>query len=164
MYQLDEISNKVKRCKEYLGQSKIPNPEIDNMMTCYLLVYICGEYEKLIKNSIAERASRAGDSDLARYLGSKAFNPVRSLVLSDISGNILENLGQDYVNSFTVKIGGLDEKAVTDYGTIVNNRNLTAHGQDIKITFNDLVESCDDSNRIVNALVEILSPPQSAPI
>jgi hypothetical protein len=121
-------------------------------------VHICGEYEKLIKSSIVERATSVGDDDLAKYLSTKAFRPIRSLFLSELTDNILKNFGQSYVDSFELKKKTLGDKAITSYSNIVTNRHRTAHGQPINYTFKDLVASTEDSNHVVNALLEVLAP------
>lgn len=156
MYQLDDISNLIKRCDAYLASSG-KSPEIENILTCYLLVHICGEYEKLIKAFIVSRASKAGDSDLANYLSTDAFRPIRSLLLSELKDNILKNFGERYVESFESKKTALGDQAVTSYGNIVVNRNKTAHGEAINYTFKNLADTCDDSNKVVDAFLQVLS-------
>lgn len=65
---LPVIENAIRSCETHLNSSGARGSEIESYFMCYLLILICGEYEKLIKEKVVERARRASDPDLASFV------------------------------------------------------------------------------------------------
>lgn len=141
-------------CQKHLATTNSNDTEIDSFLTRYLLVYICGEYEKEIKEIIKQRVAKTGDKELASFVAEKG--DVRSLRISDIKGNILKPFSEKCMKSFDSKIKGKDSEI--KYQNIVENRNLVAHGETVNMTFKELNESYKLATDVVKAISDAINP------
>jgi hypothetical protein len=144
-------------CQKHLSTTNSNDTEIDSFLTRYLLVYICGEYEKEIKEIIKRRVDKTDDKELASFVAEKV--DVRSLRISDIKGNILKPFSEKCVKFFDSKIRGGDSEI--KYQNIVENRNLVAHGETVNMTFKELNESYKLATDVVKAISDAINPQSS---
>lgn len=150
---LINVENTIKLCKEHLDITCTKGTEIESILTKYLLVYICGAYETEIKKMVAERAAKAGDKELESFIRS-TIRTFRSLRIEDIRGSLLGRFSDGYKSSFDSKILGTE--AATRFSNIILNRHSLAHGREINITFDELVESYYKAEQVLNAIKEAL--------
>lgn len=141
-------------CQKHLAITNSNDTEIDSFLTQYLLVYICGEYEKEIKEIIKRRVDKTGDRELASFVAEKG--DVRSLRIGDLRGNILKPFSDKCAKLFDSKIKGTDSEI--KYQNIVENRNLVAHGESVNMTFKELSESYRLATDVVKAVSDAINP------
>ena len=120
----------------------------------YLLVYICGEYEKKIKDIVRRKAAKSGNSDLISYVVNKT--PVRRYTLSDLRSDILKQFNERYATIFHQKLDGT--VAAQRYSNIITNRNLAAHGEDINMSFDEIIGTYQDAEYVLDVFSSILKP------
>lgn len=151
---LKDLENDLILCKNHLdGTQNIP-PEIGTFLTRFLLVHICGEYEKEVKRIVVERAQQSGDPELATYV-EKSIKKVRNIKTSDLRGNILGRFNEDYADVFDRKIKGTE--AEIRYNTIITNRDRgAAHGGTINMTFSELLEAHEKALDVLKAVEDAL--------
>ncbi|MCX5802135.1 MAG: HEPN domain-containing protein [Proteobacteria bacterium] len=150
----------IKLCKEHLDNTGSKGTEIESILTKYLLVYICGAYETEIKKMVTQRAAKAGDKELVSFVRS-TIKTFRSLKMDDIRGNLLGRFCDSYKAIFDSKIIGTEAEA--RFTNIVLNRHLVAHGREINITFDELVESYYKASTVLNTIKEALGVNGSIP-
>lgn len=144
-----DLERDLQICQEHLRKTNSNNSDIDTFLTQFMLVRICGEYEIEIKRSINNRVKKTGDSNLAKFVENKI--DVRSILISDIKGNIIKPLSSDGGNSFDFKTK--DTEMASRYNNIVENRNYIAHGTYINMTFSELM----DSYNIAKGIIQIIN-------
>ncbi len=147
-----DIEYVVKLCKDHIDLTKSNGSEIEDYLTKFLLVYVCGEYEKEIKQMINQRVIKTGDRELSSFVSNKI--DVRSLYLRDIRGNILKHFSADVRDSFNAIISGTESEL--RYHNIIENRNLAAHGEPINMTFPEFIQSYKLAGDILKAISIVL--------
>ena len=58
---LSDIDNELTACENHLNLTNTKGTDIESFLTQFLLVRICGQYEKEIRRIINERAHKFGD-------------------------------------------------------------------------------------------------------
>lgn len=139
-------------CQRYLDDAC--EPLLADFLTRYLLIHICAECEKSIKEIIKSRVVKSGDNELVSFVVAKV--DVRSLRINDIRKNILKPFSERCVNLFNSK---LREKADLEskYQNIVENRNQAAHGGTLQMSFNELRDSYRSVRDVVMAISDAIN-------
>jgi hypothetical protein len=148
------VEEKLNLCKEHLKATKTKGTEIESILTKFLLVYICGEYEKIIKKMINSRVAQTGDKELESFVD-KTVKMYRLLEIKDIRGSLLKKFSDNYVSKFDEVTKDRDEEK-SRYNNIVGARHSVAHGMDINITFDELEDSYHKAGKILLAIKEAL--------
>jgi hypothetical protein len=149
---INDIDRVLTVCREHLEKTTSKGTEVESFLTKYLLVYICGEYEKEIERIVVQRAEKTGDLELAAYLRETGVG--RGLKIKNLKEDLLARFSDKYVKAFE---GKLKEKSITMYSNIVVNRHASAHGGSNNMTFDELLESYRHSKEIMDALSEVLA-------
>jgi len=152
-----EINHAITLCDSHLHNTNSRGSEIETYLTKYLLILICSNYEKRIRELIIERVKRTNDMDLVSFVDKTYRSSLRSLRLSELRGNFLKRFSEKYLKDFDNKIIPNNDTAIK-YGNIVENRNAAAHGGDVNMTFRELVESIKIAETVISTLAEILCP------
>lgn len=151
---LIELERNMALCKTHLEQTQCKGTEIEAFLTQFLLVSICGEYEKEIKRIVIERAQRSGDDQLVSYI-ERSLIRVRNIKVKEIREKILDRFSDNCLTRFNAKVIGTESE--TRYSNIVYNRDSGAHGGTINMTFDELLMSYDKAKSVINAVSEALS-------
>ena len=152
--EIAQIQRSISMCKDFLEKTNTKGTEIEDYLTKYLLVHICGCYENEIKNIAMKRASQANDKEVEEFV-KNSIKKLRSFRISDITGNILGNFSDKYKAHFNSLIKGTEME--TRFSNLVENRHLFAHGKDINMTFDELVVSYNQSHEILDKIIESLT-------
>ena len=139
-------------CKQYLDKTNSWGTDLETYLTKYTLIHICAECEYEIKAMIKKRASKCHDLELTSYVEERA--DIRDLRIHSIKGNILGKFSQKYSDIF---IKQLDDKIISDYSNIIINRNLAAHGNDIHMSFSNVINAYSSVKTILNTLSGTIS-------
>ena len=139
-------------CRGYMSQAGTQEIPIGDYLTKYLLIHISAECEHKIKEMIMERAKKSLDSGLISYID-KIIH-IRALNTGDIKGNILRPLEVPEDNVFD----RLDDRVKQSYCNIHENRNKAAHGEEIKMSFDEVVTAYDDVQQVLSAINTVINP------
>ena len=96
---------------------------------------------------IRKRAYKCHDAELTSYVEGRT--DIRDLRIRSIKGNILDKFSEEYSDTFVEQ---LDDKTITDYGSIIVNRNLAAHGDNIRMSFNNVINAYESVKTILRTL------------
>ena len=121
-------------------------------MSAYLTVVISGVYEDCIEHLFGERAAKAGDAELQYYvkttLGERFRNPKYAKIIE-----MLSKFSPDYVKQLR---GLVEEPARLGLDSIVDNKNLVAHGSVSNATLADVSKYYADAKALLDALEDVL--------
>lgn len=161
---LSDLDDELLLCQNHLNSSINPPKEIEFYLTQFLIVRICGQYEKEIQRIVNERASKTGDSELASFVTSRVA-AYKHLDLDQLRGNVLSKFSPKYLDKFNSILKGTlpelspSEKSQTEisYTSIVSNRHSIAHGGSITLTLNELIKAHSHAKKVLDALSLALS-------
>jgi len=142
----------IKTCEMHLNNTGSKGTEVESILTKYLIVHICAAYEIEIKKMVKQRAAKAGDKELESFVNN-TIRTFRSLKITDIRGN-LGKFSDGCLSIFDSKIKGTE--AEVRYSNIVINRHAFAHGSDINVTFDELLDSYSKAGAVLTAIREAL--------
>ena len=95
---------------------------------------------------LLERVRRSGDGGVASYVSSMLER--HASIHPDSLKDVLRRFGGDCLGVFLQDSGS---DSLRRYGSIVVNRNKSAHGGHIQMTFDDVCEYHDDATRLIGA-------------
>lgn len=116
-----------------------------------MLVHICGHYEMEIVGILSKRVQRSGDAGVASYVASLLER--RAPIHPDSLKDILRGFGRECFEKFRQ---GAKSDDLLRYKNIVENRNKSAHGQYVNVTFDDIREHHAGAKRVINAFEHAL--------
>jgi hypothetical protein len=148
-----EIDDTIKECKKHLVNTGKIGTQIESYFTRFLLVFICSEYEKEIEKVVINRANATGDTCIASYVA-KTFRYTKHVKLPDLRGQVLGRFSVELKDNFNTKFGREEEAS---YENIITNRDSSAHGGILNMTFLELEESIPKAEKIVIAFKEVMS-------
>lgn len=151
---LADIENDLFTCTYHLNSTNTKGTDIESFLTQFLLVRICGQYEKEIERIINERCQKFGDVELASFI-QKTFQSHQHLKLDDIRGKILKKFSNEMVTRFDTIIKNTEPEI--RYRNIVTNRDAGAHGGTVNMTFDELLLSHNEAKKVLHILSEILN-------
>lgn len=150
---LTNVEAAIKFCEEHLKSTGTKGTEIESILTKYLLMFICGAYETEIKNMVIQRAGKSGDSEVESFV-KNTIRTFRSLRIEEIRKNLLGRFSDAYRICFESKVCGTE--AETRFTNIILNRHSLAHGGQINMTFDELVESYYKADHVLSCINEAL--------
>ena len=150
---LSEVQNDLIYCEHHLTYTRTKGTDLESYLTQFLLVRICGKFEKEIERVVGERAHKFGDSELARYIEGN-FESYRHLKFENLRGKILKKFGTQILNNFDQQVKG--QAPQFRYENIVVNRDASAHGGTLHITFDELKTSLPDAIKVLDAFENVL--------
>lgn len=145
-----EIDQALEDIKEFSG-----NARVKNLLTQALLILICAQFEKEIKNFLTQRCASVSDEAVKKYIDDHMQGPaLRSLKVNELSG-LLGKFDISYKEVFKQKISE-NGQAATTYDSILTNRNKVAHGKGSNATFEDVKIYYKKSHVILDYFKEAL--------
>ena len=133
---LNRVEMTIEVCQEHLNSTSSYGSQIEAFLTQQLLIIICAEIEKAIKEMIIAQARNRCSDDFQTFIQSCLNAIFRSIKSSEIAG-LLNKFGTARKERFLELV---DERAKTAYDSIVVNRHNTAHGSGNDLTFRETVE------------------------
>lgn len=116
-----------------------------------MLVHICGHYEMEIVGIMSRRVQRSGDGGVASYVTSLLER--RAPIHPDSLKDILRGFGGGCLDKFS---RGARPDDLLRYKNIVVNRNKSAHGRYVNVTFDDVCKHHASAKRVINAFERAL--------
>lgn len=152
---LADVDSAIDACRKHLLSSGARGTEIEAFLTVYLLIRICGAYEKEIEGLVVARAKRSKDVEVALFV-ENTMKDYHGLKVSDVKGKLLAKFGSTFVALFEEFLSQ-EQEAAQLYQNIVLNRHSIAHGKSINITFDELILSYPKSKKVVEKIQAILA-------
>lgn len=116
-----------------------------------MLVHICGHYEMEIVEIMSRRVKRPGDVGVSSYVASLLER--RAPIHPDALKGILRGFGGRCLDDFHQ---GAKPDDLLRYKNIVENRNKSAHGKYVNVTFDEVRENHAGAKRVINAFEQAL--------
>lgn len=135
---LHRVELTIRVCQEHLDSTSSYGSQIEAFLTQQLLVIICAEIEKKIKEMISAQHS-------IKSRPKARFHCMKSSQLA----KILKKFGTARKQRF---LELMDENAKNAYDSIVVNRHNTAHGSGSNLTFREAVESYRAGLSVIESL------------
>ncbi len=131
---------------------KIEDSDISDLNKSYLakflVVYISGLYERLIKNILADNALFHGDGNTANFILSfRWYSPKFENIIS-----LLDNFNKNW----SIELKKVDNKYREAITSIANNKNNIAHGNDVSLTLRDVYNYYEDSKFLIMEIDRII--------
>lgn len=120
--------------------------EIEEVLVHALLVNMCAEFEKVLKDLTDDRCSEADDPIVCAYAKSYSSTAFTSPGPKNI-GDAIKRFGNASSLKFTT-LRNENREAWEAYGSIVTNRNNVAHGRQARVTMNE-VKAFYESGHVV---------------
>ena len=155
------IDNAIQVCRAHLDAIDNTNsdkPEIESYLVSGLVLLIVSQYEALLRRMFADRAARAGDSEVCDYVKSLLANDFRSPAIAKITTH-LGGLGPAARGRFERHVQNTDRQAA--WGNLMTARHEVVHRTGIPaFTFRELSEGCYPKTReVIDALGVALGLP-----
>lgn len=124
------------------------SPLNSSYLAKFLVVYISGLYEKLIKGMLSDKALFCGDSDSANFItGYRWYSPTFANIVS-----LFDNFNKEW----GTELKKIDDKYKYAISSIANNKNSIAHGSDVTLTLKDVCDYYNDSKVLIEKIDNIL--------
>ena len=133
---LNRVEMTIEVCQEHLHSTSSYGSQIEDFLTQHLLIIICAEIEKAIKEMIIAQARDRCSDDFQTFIESCLNAIFRSIKSSKIA-DLLKRFDTARRERFLELV---DDRAKTAYNSIVVNRHSTAHGSGSNLTFREAVE------------------------
>ncbi len=143
---LDTADDDLALWSQHLDQTESRYTIIENQLTRFMLVHICGHYEMEIKGIILKRVQKSGDPGVTSYV--KFLLERRAPVHPDALKGVLKKFGGECLSRFTQNTSEAD---LNQYANIVVNRNKSAHGEQIQTSFDEICAYHAGAKRVIVA-------------
>ena len=136
-----KIDDLIDVCRTQTGAGEILEKEVEKMLVHALLINMCAEFERILKELVDERCLEASDPGVCEYALSFSEAAFSSPSPKNI-GDTVKRFG----DASDTKFKGLRSEdreareAWAAYGSIVTNRNHAAHGRPVQVTMDDVEE------------------------
>lgn len=133
--------------------SQTLDDELKSHISKYLTVLISGTYEDIIKNVIKEYVFKENVTKEIKNFTSRQINIIFRNPTSKNLKSFLNQFNKKWFIELKEKIDGTNFEALD---SIVNNKNLIAHGENTSITFDDIKNYYEQSKTILIELDNIV--------
>jgi hypothetical protein len=123
-------------CRQHVETTLSSGSEVEAFLSQYLLVVLCAEMQEEIYRVVELRAKKCGDDELCSFALASSKKILRSVRIGELSG-FVGSFGPGRKDRFS---GALDERAVLQYNSAVDNRHSVAHRSGAQVTLSDMVE------------------------
>lgn len=148
---LDDADTDLNLWNAHLDLTNTRQTVIESQLTKFLLVHMCGYYEVEIVEIMSRRVQRSGDRGVASYVTSLLER--RAPIHPDSLKDILSGFGGGCLNKFRQ---GAKSDDLRRYKNVVLNRNKSAHGRYVNVTFDDICEHHASAKRVISAFERAL--------
>jgi len=133
--------------------SSLPSDEfMKSHIAKYLTVLISGIYEDIVKTRIEEYLNNINsDSEVRNYINNDLAKSFRNTDTSNLKG-VLKKFSTQWVD----RIKSLDSIYTDALDSIVNNKNLIAHGVNCNISYDNIREYFINSKFVIVELDNLL--------
>ena len=152
---LSDVDRVIAQWKKLLEDNGLLATPYESRLVQFLLVYMCGRYERVVDRLITERAQRSGDSSLASYV-ENAYKARREPRWRHLQNDILESFGAEHRKWFVDNVPVI---AKNSYDSLIDNRNLSAHGETVDVSLAEVVLWHGYAKQVLGAFETALGRP-----
>lgn len=127
--------------------------ELESFLASYLVVLISGAYEDCVEYLLGERAAKANDPELRKYVQVTLDRSFRNPTFKRVK-EILGDFSSSYAEEFEKSVHGRAREAMN---SIVNNRLSVSHGKPCTVTLGDVQGYHESAKTVFDALEGILA-------
>jgi len=131
----------------------------DELLVRSLLILICIEFEKIIKDNVRKKCVSVEDTSIRAFLescvGSRVGGGIIRGVNSGEIADLLNRFGATHKLAFTQN-PKMSLYAVDSYNSIMSNRNLAAHSTQFHQTLTDVKQYYRAGQVVLDCFVEAL--------
>lgn len=135
---LKRVEVALNECKPYFSSHRFENAPVRTLLAQALLILICAELERVIREQIRARCADIKDPELVSFLESCTDRVTRSLTISELAG-LLNRFDAEFGKDFRSRLRR-DRKTPNLYATLVDTRHRVAHGEEHTATLADVAE------------------------
>ncbi len=143
-----EIHHALKDAKEIHSAQ----PEAEQFLAGYLVVFISGVFEDCIERLFIERARLTEDEHLASFVEETMNKSFRNPTCENIKA-FLGRLDRRHKDRLDRKVAGFYQDGLD---AIVNNKNALAHGRSANATLREVIDYYFRARRVFQGLEDIL--------
>lgn len=152
---LSAIDRDIERWKKLLDDNGLRSTPYESQLLRFLLVHMCGRYERVVDDLISERAKKSGDAPLASYV-KRAYKMRREPRSRHLQNDILQSFGSEHREWFASRVSAVAKEG---YDSLIHNRNLSAHGESMDASFDDVVLWHGYAKEVLDAFEAALDRP-----
>ena len=152
---LSDVDRVIDQWKKLLEDNDLLATPYESHLVRFLLVYMCGRYERAVDALLSERAQRSGDLSLASYV-ENAYKLRREPRWRHLQEGILKSFGDEHRKWFA---DNLTAVAKNGYDSLINNRNLSAHGEIVDVSLDEVVLWHGYAKQVLGAFETALGRP-----
>ena len=149
---IPRIDDAFRKCEAHLSSETVDS-EIIDLLTRSLLILICAEFERKIKEMVKEKCESIPDDDVRKFVHHSANKAFRGLKITDLAG-LLDDFSSEYKRQFN---SNLDEKTKNMYSSILTNRNAVAHGGENAATFQEVKRYYEQTHVVLDWFQKAIS-------
>lgn len=135
---LERVEVALTECEPYFVSHRFADAPVRTLLAQALLILICAELERVIREQITARCADIKDPELVRFVESCTDRVARSLTISELTG-LLNRFDVDFGKDFRRRLGR-DPKTPNMYATLIDTRHRVAHGEEHTATLADVGE------------------------
>lgn len=129
-----------------MDRTNARNTIIEGQLTKFILVHICGHYEMEILRIVSRRVEEFSDEGVTSYVASLLERHIS--IHPNSLKDILRGFGGGCLDKFRQ---GVNPDDLLQYKNIVENRNKSAHGRSVNVTFDEVCEHHGGAKRVIDA-------------
>lgn len=135
---LERVEVALTQCRSHLKDLPLASVAIRSLLVQALLILICAELERVIREQITAKCSDIKDPELARFVETCADRVTRGLTINELT-RLLKRFDVDFGKDFQKRLRH-DPETSSMYASLIQTRNGVAHGEDLPATLADIVE------------------------
>ena len=157
MWDVSDVDRDIERWRDILASAQVDDPLIESQLVRFLLVHMCGRYERVVDELVKERAKKSGDLPLASYVG-EAYKPHREPRWQYLQNDVLGKFSSRQREWFKNKVGAATK---SNYDSLITNRNESAHGKAVSASIGEVAAWHQSAKEILRVFAEALNLPDS---
>jgi hypothetical protein len=139
-------------CRQHVEATDSSGSEVEAFLAQYLLIVLCAEVQEEMYRVVELRATKCGDDELCSFALASSKKLLRSVKVSELSG-FVGTFGPNRKDRFS---NSLDERAVLQYNSAVDNRHSVAHKSGAQVTLSDMSGIIDSATRVLDSALTAL--------
>jgi hypothetical protein len=158
MHWLLRTKSALAECRQHVEATDSSGSEVEAFLAQYLLVILCAEMQEEMYRVVELRASKCGDDEMCSFALASSKKILRSVKVGELTG-FVGGFGPSRKDRFS---SSLDERAILQYNSAVENRHSVAHKSGAQVTLSDMVGIIESAARVLDsalaALIDELEP------
>ena len=149
------LEKKIDICQKHIIniQNEENSLEIESFLVHFLLIEVCSGYEMKMKEIILSKIKQTKDKEVISYVD-KSIKKSRNIKVNKIK-EVLNKFNKEYGVKFDSKLKG--KESLSNYISIVSNRDASAHGNYNNMTLKELLKSYNSAKEVLNTVKDTIN-------